>query len=320
MKLSASSTGTPAAGIGPSIQFEAETAAANLEIGGEIALEATDVTATTEDFDFVFNTMAAGAAAAERFRISSGGSSFTTDLSLTGTTHLVLPSTNDAVTPTLAFGDADSGFYEQGDDAIQVAIAGSALWRLDVSAISFAGGSRAAMLVEVPSATNPVFVPNYSDPDTGIGHNAADQLSLVAGGVELMRLTETGVATTDQVTIAPGVTLRGAAATPALAFGDGDTGFYESADDTLKFTAAGADAGTLTTSLTWNGTIQTSIGGRMVNEAASATNPNYVPTAADLDTGIGSAAADQLSLISGGVEMVRLVEDTEDYSIWTDLG
>ena len=43
MKLSASSTGTPAVGIGPSIQFEAETAASNLEIGGVIALEATDV-------------------------------------------------------------------------------------------------------------------------------------------------------------------------------------------------------------------------------------------------------------------------------------
>jgi len=40
----------------------------------------------------------------------------TTDL----TTQLILPISNDAVTPTLAFGDSDSGFYESADDVIQI--------------------------------------------------------------------------------------------------------------------------------------------------------------------------------------------------------
>jgi len=40
------------------------------------------------------------------------------------------------------------------------------------------------------SATAPVFIPNKNDPDTGIGRADADQLSLIAGGVEGIRLTE----------------------------------------------------------------------------------------------------------------------------------
>jgi hypothetical protein len=79
LTLRATSTGTPAAGIGPSIEFEAETSAGgpgNVEIGGLLALEATDVTSTSEDFDFVFQLMAAGAAAAEVARITSTGSLF----------------------------------------------------------------------------------------------------------------------------------------------------------------------------------------------------------------------------------------------------
>lgn len=84
LRLTATSSGTPATGIGPSIEFESETAAGapgNLEIGGVLAIEATDVTATSEDFDFVFSTMAAGAAAAERMRISSAGTVTATSFS-----------------------------------------------------------------------------------------------------------------------------------------------------------------------------------------------------------------------------------------------
>jgi len=81
--VSARSSGTPAAGIGPSIQFESETAAGapgNLEIGGLFALEATDVTGASEDFDFVFQLMAGGTAATEVARITSTG-----NITLSGT-------------------------------------------------------------------------------------------------------------------------------------------------------------------------------------------------------------------------------------------
>ena len=314
VKLSASSTGTPAAGIGPSIQFEAETAASNLEIGGEIALEATDVTATTEDFDFVFNTMAAGAAAAERFRISSGGSSFTTDLSLTGTTHLTLPSTNDAVTPTLTFGDADSGFYESADDVIGVALLGTARMFFDGAGgsqgfNSATGGSFGLRSQVVASGTAPSILPNNNDEDTGLGAAAADQLSLVAGAKEMLRLSETGTATTDQIIISPSGII-GTGATPALAFGDGDTGFYENIDDQLFVSILGTAR--------WQfvgNTFQANAtnGPYLENSTPSSTNPTLAPNKSDVNTGIGWNSADQLSLIAGAVEMARFVNDTEDY-------
>ena len=107
--LRATSTGTPAAGIGPSIEFESETTAGgpgNVEIGGVLALEATDVGAATEDFDFVFDTMAGGATAVERMRISSLGvvtaSVFSGDLTIDGTAFVTVDTagqfTDDDVT------------------------------------------------------------------------------------------------------------------------------------------------------------------------------------------------------------------------------
>lgn len=73
LRVQRTSSGAPANGIGASIEFEVETAAANNEIGASIEAVTTDVTATSEDFDLVFKTMAAGATAAERMRILSTG-------------------------------------------------------------------------------------------------------------------------------------------------------------------------------------------------------------------------------------------------------
>lgn len=66
-------TGTAAAGIGTSMDFKQETAAANDEIGARIAAVTTDVTATSEDFKLDFMTMAGGAAAATSLSIGSTG-------------------------------------------------------------------------------------------------------------------------------------------------------------------------------------------------------------------------------------------------------
>jgi hypothetical protein len=73
LRLDSQSSGTPANGIGVGIQFSTETAAGNTEIGATIEAITTDVTATSEDFDISFKTMAAGAAAAERMRVKSTG-------------------------------------------------------------------------------------------------------------------------------------------------------------------------------------------------------------------------------------------------------
>jgi hypothetical protein len=55
------------------MEFEVETSASNNEVGGIIDCVATDVTGASEDFKFVFKLMAAGAAAASVFEVSSNG-------------------------------------------------------------------------------------------------------------------------------------------------------------------------------------------------------------------------------------------------------
>jgi len=96
-----------------------------------------------------------------------------------------------------------------------------------------------------------------------------------------------------------------------LTFGDGDTGLYESSDDRLVVSIAGSSK------FEWRNTTGTfgsltSAGGQIGAAAATATSPalNFTD---DANTGIGKAADDQLSLIAGGVEMLRLVEGTSDY-------
>ncbi len=153
--------------------------------------------------------------------------------------HFVLPQVDEPATPTLAFGDGDTGFYESADDTLNLATAGFIRFGWDTSGFFPSTASGFLLDRDVPSATDPNIIPNRTDTDTGLSRNADDQLSLVSGGVEMLRLVETGLSTTDQLLIAP-AGIIGAAATPALAFGDGDSGFYESADDTLKVTVGGA--------------------------------------------------------------------------------
>jgi 3D (Asp-Asp-Asp) domain-containing protein len=106
--------------------------------------------------------------------------------------RLVLPLTNDAANPTLAFGDGDTGFFEVLDDIMRLSMAGVARWIFQGDNISGVAGSSARISNLSTSNTVPNLLPNQADPNTGIGANAADvdQLALIAGGVEGMRLTE----------------------------------------------------------------------------------------------------------------------------------
>ena len=84
-----------------------------------------------------------------------------------------------------------------------------------------------------------------------------------------------------------------------LTFGDGDTGFFESADGTVLFASEGSSR------IKFSGdglTGNTANSGFMVNEAVSATNPSIGPNKSDFDTGIGATTSGNiLHLITGGV-------------------
>lgn len=121
--------------------------------------------------------------------------SFDEDVALAAATHLVLPLHNDPTTPTLAFGDGNTGFYESADNELFISNGGVLKWRINAvylgsSTDTGGGGIRR----ETASNTNPVLTPSYSDEDTGMGWAAADQLSLIAGGVEQLRLTQNDAA------------------------------------------------------------------------------------------------------------------------------
>ncbi|MBT7929392.1 hypothetical protein HN682_05715, partial [Candidatus Peregrinibacteria bacterium] len=87
-----------------------------------------------------------------------------------------------------------------------------------------------------------------------------------------------------------------------LAFGDGDTGFYEASDDSLWFASVGVDRWK-TDSVYLLSTL-TSGKATIRNSVASATNPVFT-FYSDLDTGIGKAGADTGSLIAGGTNVVN---------------
>ena len=142
------------------------------------------------------------------------------------------------------------------------------------------------------------------DEDTGLYRPAADQLGIVAGGVEIARAVE--VTGANQFIVAPGV-IQNAPATPSLAFGDGDSGFYENADDFISVAIAGVRHFAFGAGTNGFGGILSGAG-RILNEVTSATNPTLLPFNTDVDSGIGQNANDQVSIIAGGVEGIRVVE------------
>jgi hypothetical protein len=73
LRITHTTSGSPAAGIGVGMEFEVETSAGNNEIAATIEAIATDVTGASEDFNLVFRTMEAGGAAGESLRLIGGG-------------------------------------------------------------------------------------------------------------------------------------------------------------------------------------------------------------------------------------------------------
>lgn len=102
------------------------------------------------------------------------------------------------------------------------------------------------------------------------------------------------------------------ATAPTLAFGDGDSGIYESSDDELMVTIEGANAFKFIGN---NFESQRGSKPTIRGIAASDISPVFIPELNDPDTGIGKAAENQLSLIAGGVEKFRLTPSGGTISI-----
>lgn len=135
---------------------------------------------------------------------------------------------------------------------------------------------------------------------TGWFSPGLDQMGLAAEGIEVMRLVNPAG---DRQAIVSPTGPKNSPSVPVLAFGDGDTGLYESVDDVLNVSIAGTaefvySVGSLAAI--------NAAGPAVLNEAASAINPTFVPNKANPDTGIGSQAAGAVSLIGTGTEGLRI--------------
>ncbi len=93
-----------------------------------------------------------------------------------------------AALPSLAFGDEDTGFYENSDDSLRMVSDGIVQFSMDGTAVKTFAADGWALLRETASAINPSIAPSRSDYDTGIGRAGDNNLSLIAGGAEIVRL------------------------------------------------------------------------------------------------------------------------------------
>ena len=101
--------------------------------------------------------------------------------------RLIIPLANSPATPTLAFGDGDSGFYEGADDVIYVSLVGASKYYFTATFFGSLAIDGATFRQTGVSATVPGILFG-TDIDTGIGRAGTDQLSLIAGGVEGIRV------------------------------------------------------------------------------------------------------------------------------------
>lgn len=131
-----------------------------------------------------------------------------------------------ALLPSYAFvNNTDMGFFRSGANLMQLSFSGSARWQFGFGSIAAVGGTGITFTSTAPTATIPNIIPVGANPQTGVGHAGTDELSLIAGNVQVANLTE--VAGVVQF-IVPS---QNNIATPAIAIGDGDTGILETADD-----------------------------------------------------------------------------------------
>ncbi|MCW4051217.1 MAG: hypothetical protein NWE89_15950, partial [Candidatus Bathyarchaeota archaeon] len=124
-----------------------------------------------------------GWTSADRIAIISGGSLVAEFLNTAGVEQVIIPLQNNASTPSLAFGDGNTGFFESADNILTTSIGGTSILEQVSNGIRLAAANGPMLLNETPSATNAVIIPNKGDGSTGIGQAASNQLTLVANNV-----------------------------------------------------------------------------------------------------------------------------------------
>ncbi len=106
--------------------------------------------------------------------------------------RLVLPQTDEAATPTIAFGIGTSGWYERVNGDIRLSLVGVNRWTYVGNAFRGAVTGSPALTNVNATATVPNISPDQADIASGLGSPGAGQVSLIGDNVEGLRLTSDG--------------------------------------------------------------------------------------------------------------------------------
>lgn len=241
--------------------------------------------------------------AADQLALTAGGKEIARCQEVVGAEQFIVSPgfvENNPALPALAFGNGDTGFFESTDNSLDVSVGGVASFKWSGSIFRANTGLGAAMQNESASATNPTLIPSVQDQDSGIGSNAVDQVSIIAGGVEIARATE--VVGSEQFAVIQ----NDNTGVPDLAgLGDPDTGFRWTGGNQVVFVGGGSGSWNFISTAFF---ASASDGPILFNTFGSPTVPSICVERTDIDTGLGRGGNDSISLISGGVEGLRLWE------------
>lgn len=97
-----------------------------------------------------------------------------------------------SATPTLSFGDGDTGLYESADDVLRVSVGGTGYFIFNSSVMGINNVNGSAFSTTTPTTTIPGIFPSRVDSDTGIGYNTSNTLSLITGGSSRLYIDSSG--------------------------------------------------------------------------------------------------------------------------------
>ena len=286
----ASATGLKVSSAGPTLDYY-DTDTADGDISAQVLITATDVGSGTEDVDYQIYQQVAGTLQRTYFSDADQGHYWYIPDSSLGLVLDVSGNMGLGVTPKA---------WHANITALQIGDEGS------IASWDAANGE---MLVNQNAY--------YDGAWKYIASDSASQIQMVDGVIKLLvdGGTVTADATTDfttALTIANDAssTFGGSLSIPSgsnlYLDGGSNTYFSEDSADQIAVYLGGGNYWTFKTSgIIPGGSNRPSL----LYEEPSATNPSIVPYYGDADTGIGWAAEDQLSLIAGGVEGARIVED-----------
>lgn len=145
-------------------------------------------------------------------------------------TGRVLIGSGSAAVPALASpADSDTGLYFTAGE-LNLSVDGAQKIRFTENGIIIVTATGPQIRDVAASGTTPSFAPNRADINSGLGQNAAGELSLITSGTESVRVDSGGHV----------LHLAGTAALPSVTFiTDPDTGMWLNTFNNLSFSAGG---------------------------------------------------------------------------------